>query len=55
MRNIAKTAIALTIMASAIVAASAPSAAVPHKGWHQQNQSSTFVQDSVPRDRGANS
>ena len=54
MRNIAKTAIALAIATTAIVAAAAPSVAAPHKGWNQ-NQSSTFVQDSVPRDRGANS
>jgi hypothetical protein len=54
MQNIAKTAIALTIAATAFIAATGPSFA-KNKGWHQQNQSSTFVPDSVPRDRGPNS
>ena len=52
MRNIAKTAIALTIAASAIVAASAPSFA-QSKNWRQQADSYTTYHEEVPRDRGA--
>lgn len=54
MRNFAKTAIALTIAATTIAAAAAPSyAQTKQSRYEQQNQGSTFVPDSVPRDRGA--
>ena len=56
MRNFAKTAISLTIAATTIAAAAAPSYAQTRTSgarYEQQNQNSTFVPDSVPRDRGA--
>jgi len=54
MRTIAKTAIALTIAASAVVAAAAPSFAQTNGSRHQyqQNQNSYSVPYDVPRDRG---
>jgi hypothetical protein len=56
MRNFAKTAIALSIAAITIAAAAAPSYAQTRSSgsrYEQQNQGSTWVPDSVPRDRGA--
>jgi hypothetical protein len=54
MRNIAKTAIALTIAATAVVAAASSSYAQSKSRYqYQQNQNSNSVPYDVPRDRGA--
>jgi len=54
MRNIAKTAIALTIAATAVVAAASPSLAQTNGSRYQYQQNQNSVPYDVQRDRGEN-